>query len=422
MLEQYFVKPDTIDRIQESWIGEPIQKYVAWLNEKSYSFRTVTRRVPILMCFGEFAHGCGAKTLEDLPDLINSFSLEWVRKHGKGCSTKQELKKQTDFVINPINQMLQLSLPGYQSIVKRSTKLLPFKDTAPGFFLYLMEERGLQNTSIQKYQHGLRLFEGYLKKIKVQQFSDLSPVILSAFITENCQRMSRSSISSICCSLHVFLRYIHREQLMERDLSLAVEFPTRYRLSTIPRSISWEEVGRMLETVDRRTPVGKRDYAILLLLVTYGLRAREVAALTIDNIDWKRDRLLVPERKAGHCTAFPLSSVVGNAIVEYLRKARPKTDDRHIFFRYLAPKRPLTYVTIAARASLYLHKAGISVSRPGSHTLRHTCVQHLVDAQFPLKTIGDYVGHNSPSSTGIYSKIDVEALREVALGEGEEIL
>jgi site-specific recombinase XerD len=114
--------------------------------------------------------------------------------------------------------------------------------------------------------------------------------------------------------------------------------------------------------------------------------------------------------------------VVGEAILGYLKDGRPKTANRHLFFRAMAPWLPLSSLGVSQRATCYLQKAGITVARPGSHTLRHTCVQRLVDAHFSLKTIGDYVGHGSPDSTMIYSKVDVEALREMALGNGEEVL
>jgi len=181
-------------------------------------------------------------------------------------------------------------------------------------------------------------------------------------------------------------------------------------------------VESVLSATDRTTTRGRRDYAILLLLATYGLRASEVAKLTLEDIDWKRDRLLVPERKAGHCTGYPLSPVVWNAVLEYLRDGRPQTQDRHVFFRHLAPQGPLGSAAISARASHYLAKAGIRVPRPGSHTLRHSCVQRLIDTNLPLKTIGDYVGHRSPSSTEIYTKVAIEPLRQVALGDGEKVL
>jgi site-specific recombinase XerD len=219
----------------------------------------------------------------------------------------------------------------------------------------------------------------------------------------------------------VFLRYCHRERIINRDLSAAVQLPQAYRLAALPRAITWEEVRRMLECVDRRAALGRRDYAMLLLLVTYGLRAHEVVNLKLENIDWKRERLEIPQRKAGHWSAFPLASVVGEAIIDYLKNGRPQTTDRHVFFRALAPNRPITSAALSIAAAKYLRRAGVHVHRAGSHTLRHTCVQRLVDAQFTVKTIGDYVGHRSPSSTNIYTKVNISALREVAMGNGEAL-
>ena len=161
---------------------------------------------------------------------------------------------------------------------------------------------------------------------------------------------------------------------------------------------------------------------MLLLLVTYGLRAREVAALTLDDLDWRSNRLRIPERKAGHSTAYPLSAVVGDALLDYVKNGRPQTRDRRLFFRAMAPCLPIGHAAVSARAGHYLRKAGIRVARAGSHTLRHTCVQRLVDADFSLKAIGDFVGHRSPASTQSYSKVAVEMLRQVALGDGEDVL
>ncbi|HYT79822.1 MAG TPA: site-specific integrase, partial [Actinomycetota bacterium] len=247
--------------------------------------------------------------------------------------------------------------------------------------------------------------------------------ILSAFVVERAGAgLAKSTVRDGAGVLRVFLRYAHREGVLASDLSASVGWPQVYRLSNIPRSISWDDVNRVLAGVERRTKAGRRDYAILLLLVTYGLRGREIAALTLGDIDWKRERLAVPERKAGHSTAFPLSTVVGEAILDYLRQGRPETTDRHVFFRAAAPRRPLGPAAVSAIARKYLLKAGVDVPRPGSHTLRHSAVQRLVDADFDLKTIGDFVGHRSSRSTEIYAKVAVEALREVALGDGEEVL
>ena len=119
---------------------------------------------------------------------------------------------------------------------------------------------------------------------------------------------------------------------------------------------------------------------------------------------------------------YPLAPPVGEALLDYLKQGRPATTERAVFFRAYAPYTPLSRVAVSLRAKWYLKRAGINVPRPGSHTLRHTCVQRLVDSGLSLKTIGDFVGHRTPDATKIYAKVNVEALREVALGDGEEVL
>lgn len=419
MLERYFIRPETVDRIRTSWIAEPIERYVEWLSANGYAPRNVLRRVPILVHFGTFAYGRGARSWGELPNQVAPFAHTWAEEHGRKDKSESERHSIENEARNPVEQMLGVVLSSY-SAIGRPHKTLPFEGRIPDFFGYLRDERGLTEKSILHYRHELGCFERYLKKIALTDLRDLSPHLLSSFVTEASNHLSTSTLSGLCASLRVFLRYLYREHLIERDLSSTIESPQSYRLSDIPRSITWDQVQRTLEAVDRRTPKGKRDYAILLLLVTYGLRAREVSRLKIEDIDWKRNRLLVAERKAGHCTAYPLSSVVGQAILEYLRHGRPQTEDRRVFFRDVAPRRPLGCDAISQCVSRYLRKAGIDVARPGSHTLRHTCVQRLVDADFPLKTIGDYVGHRSPSSTEVYAKVAIEPLRRVALGDGEE--
>lgn len=421
MLEHYFIKPGTIDRIRNSWLGEPIERYVTWLHEQGYASRNVFRRVPILMHFGEFTRNEGAHTWEDLPFYVDRFVNKWVQERGINCKNERARKSVDNEARNPVQQLLCLVISDYQG-AGRSRARTPFLEYAPGFFLYLQEEKGLRRSSIAHYQHYLRLFQKYLTKIELHNLDELSPIILSAFIIDKSHSLSQSSMGGLCGTLRVFLRYLYREQRISKDLSLHVAQPQKYALCDIPRSISWNDVRRMLEVVDRRLPVGKRDYAILLLLITYGLRSQEVASLTLDNIDWKRERLFIPGRKAGHSTAYPLSPLVGEAILAYLQQVRSSIPNRHVFCRVLAPHSPLTHGSVSSRVSYYLHKAGIQVARAGSHTLRHTCVQRLIEAEIPFKTIGDYVGHRSPSSTQIYTKVSIEALRKVALGDGEDIL
>jgi len=422
MLENYFVHPDTIHEIRSCWLGEALDKYVEWLVEQGYGPGSIYSRVPVLRRFGQFAWAQGARTFDDLPEQVEPFVSHWMAERDGGRNAERTRSFQNE-IRDPVEQLLLLIVPGFVRRGRQPRGIPdPFVTQAPGFFAYLRNERGLRELSIKHYRHFLFRLETYLRHIQLDSLRDLSPQILSAFVTASTRELSPSTISGSCSSVRVFLRYLHREGLVARDLAATIEAPLKYRLSNVPRSISWDDVGRMLEVVDQRTAMGKRDYVILLLLVTYGLRSREVAALTLEDIDWERERILVPERKAGHCTAYPLSTTVGESLLVYLKEVRPKSPERQVFLRTYAPRTPLTRATVSNRATHYLRKAGIRVRRPGSHTLRHTCVQRLIDAEFPLKTIGDYVGHRSPRSTEVYSKVAVETLREVALGDGESLL
>lgn len=419
MLEKYFTKMSTIDRYQGSWISSAIEDYVVWLAGHDYKDRCIWSRVPLVFAFGEFASAQGATVLEDLPSLVEDFvEFRAAENHRRTGSTRSMAKE----VRGPVEQMLTVILAGFVP-TGRKPLAEPFAEAVPGFFDYLAGERGLRPLTVRAYRFSLDRFADYLDRIGVDSIPELSPSILSSYIVDRAgSGLAKSTVRGDAGALRVFLRFAHREGVLANDLSESVGWPQVYRLSDIPRSISWTDVNKVLASVDRRNEIGRRDYAILLLLVTYGLRAREIAALTLDDVDWKHERLAIPERKAAHSTAFPLSSVVGEALLDYLRHGRPTTDDRHVFFRSVAPHRPIGAAAVSARSSHYLLKAGITVPRPGSHTLRHSAVQRLVDADFDLKTIGDFIGHRSARSTEIYAKVDVESLRTIAMGNGEEVL
>jgi integrase/recombinase XerD len=417
MLETYFLKPETVDRVRSSWIGPEIERYVAWLAGHGYSSRCVWRRVPLLVAFGEFAHRHGARAAADLAGQVDAFTAWRVRQSRQLRHTSRPgLAKE---IRGPVEHMLTVT--GYSG--RRARRDAPFSVAVPGFLGYLADERGLRPATIAQYRYQLLVLEDWLDRAGAGQLSSLSPALIREFIADLADGgMARASIGIACSALRVFLRYAHRERALSCDLSTAVGHPLTWRLADLPRSISWEEVGQVLASVDQRPPAGKRDYAMLLLMATYGLRGREVAALTLDDIDWSRERLTVPSRKAGHSTAFPLSPDAGAALIAYLRHGRPQTASRRVFFRSLAPVQPLGPSAVSDRARHHLLAAGIQVRRPGSHTLRHSCLQRLTDTGFAWKTIGDYAGHRSPSSTEIYTKVAIEPLREVALGDGEDVL
>ena len=423
MLEKYYIRPTTIDRIHKSWIACAVEQYVSWMAERRYTDRSVSRRIPIMVSFGEFAKAHGASEVKELPDHVEPFVQAWIGGRAGGRRSARRREQLGDEVRTPIRQMLRLAVPSYIGGGRPHKPDNPFERQAPRFLKFLSEEKGLRQHSIHQYQFHLRQFAAYLKRTGVDDLAQLSPTLLSGFIADYAPpRVSWSTVRNACGVLRVFLRYLNREGVIAKDLSSLVEFPQSYRHAGVPRSISWEQVERVLAGIDRRSASGKRDYAMLLLLATYGLRAAEVASLTLDDIDWRNERLKVRERKAGNTTTYPLSAAAGAAILDYLKNGRPATTYREVFIRSCAPLAPIGSAGVVSRAAHFIRKTGISVTRAGSHVLRHSCVQRLLNAHFSLKHIGDYVGHRSASSTQIYGKIVVEQLREVALGDGEDVL
>ena len=246
MLESYFVKPYTVDRIRASWIGPEIERYVGWLAERGYAAKCVRARVPLLISFGEFAWARGARCVGELPEQVEPFVVERVaeRFDPRRAADRGVARE----VRGPLEQMLEVVLPGFVS--GRGHRPLPFAAELPGFFQYLEGERGLRPTSIASYRHHLSRLEAYLARIGVRRLSELSPAILSAFIAERAgSGLAKVSLCECCATLRVFLRYAHRERLVAIDLSGAVDGPQVYRLADIPRSITWEEVGRVLAAV-----------------------------------------------------------------------------------------------------------------------------------------------------------------------------
>jgi integrase/recombinase XerD len=346
-----------------------------------------------------------------------------MREHGTWCTSARARQSLRSHPRTPVEQTLRLVIPGFVGTTTR--RPVPFQKTAPDFFEYLRQERGLRPATLYQYVYHLRVFEAYLRRLGIGAVGEISPALLTTFLMEpglQGKPLGPGGMQGRSGTLRVFLCYLHRQQLIATDLSRAVPRRRGYRQATLPRAITRSEVEQVLAVVDRRTPIGKRDYAILLLLATYGLRAREVAALRLDDVDWHRAQIHITARKNGHSTIYPLATGVGQALAESLKAGRPSATDRQVFLRAVAPFTPLPHFAIATRASHYLHAAGVKAPRAGSHTFRHACVQRLVEADVPFKVIGDYVGHRSADSTQAYGKVAVHLLRELALGDGEEVV
>jgi len=262
-----------------------------------------------------------------------------------------------------------------------------------------------------------------LKLFEIRRLTALTPEVVLDFITEDSKKYIRKTVSSRSSTLRSLLAYLYRKGAIRRNLSGIVIGPRIYKDEACPKFISASQINTILSQIDRTTTVGLRDYAMTILLATYGLRGIEVIRLCLDDIDWRNNLIHIKARKAGNNTVYPLSSDVADAIVQYLKHARPQSDNRQIFLTVKAPYSPLIYTTaLGYKLRKYMRAAGIRITRPGTHTFRYSCAQSLLKQNTPLKVISDYLGHMQPETTQQYLKIAIDDLRSVACGDGEEVI
>jgi len=241
------------------------------------------------------------------------------------------------------------------------------------------------------------------------------------FITEYSEGYARKTISSKCTILRGLLVYLYRKGLIRTDLSNVVIGPRIYQDEACPRFISKTQIQTILSQIDCDTIAGIRDYAMIIMLATYGLRGIEVIRLRLDDIDWHKSLICIRGRKARNNSIYPLTPSVTQALVQYMKEARYPSDSRYVFVGIKAPYKPLINPgPLRFKIQAYIRKAGIEVVHPGTHTFRYSCAQMLLKQGVALKVISDYLGHTIPETTKQYIKIAVDDLREVACGDGEE--
>ena len=229
-------------------------------------------------------------------------------------------------------------------------------------------------------------------------------------------RLSTSTVADTCSSLRAFLRFLHATGRLVSDLASGVMRP-RFRLSQRPpRTLAWDDVRRILKSVEREQSPGKRDYAIILLLATYGLGAAEVLALRLEDFDWENSVFRTHRPKTKVSIELPLLSAVARALTDYLRRERPPAKgSTQLFLRKNMPYIPMTSGAIRHRIRHWATLAGIPAKVLGAHAFRHSHATRQVDAGANIKVVSDILGHRSVSSTSVYVRVALKRLRGVAL-------
>src|SRR6266436_3223550 len=388
----------------------PVAAHIGWfaesVSEQGYSLWSIHRQVLLAACFSRWLKGNGVGLRSICSDHAASY-LRYRARRVRPCrGDAAALKHLIGFLRR------EGVIPSEKKLVCQPT---PAEQCAQVYGRYLLEVRALARPTIINYVPFIRSFlEDRFGSGRVT-LSRLCASDVVRFVQRQAPRLHTKTAKLMTTALRSFLQYARYLGEVTLDLAAAVPIVANWSMTSIPRAISTEHVRQLLASIDRRTAVGRRDYAILLLLARLGLRSGEVASLELNDIDWNLGQVSV-RGKSGQRNRLPLSTEVGKAIAAYLRRGRPDSISRQVFLRGRAPICAFRGACgIGSMVRHSLERAGIQATTTGTHQFRHGLATEMLRQGASLSEIGELLGHRHPQTTKIYTKVDIKALRALAL-------
>jgi len=406
MYETLFKRPTVLARYREGPFSEARERFIERCAACGYSHSMLKKIAWVLLAV---AHGIGIDhgnvTTHDIELAVDGRTrFKHSPKHAQDSPESRQL------FVHIVTEWIR----SLDCLVPPPETERHFSAPITAFARYLCDERGLSPVTISTHCERLGWFFESLHPPR-DSLRTISIGDVDTFIEEKGnQGWKRSSLASLASSLRSFFRYAEGQGWCSRGIAAVIESPRIYAREGLPEGPSWEVVQRLLDGTRGDRPADIRAHAILILLAVYGLRRGEVAGLTLDDIDWVGERIVVSRPKQRRTQCYPLLPMLAEAIVRYLCEVRPPCTHRALFLTLCAPIRPLSAASITPIVSARLSALGVSLSPHGAHCLRHACAAHLLDSGFSLKQIGDHLGHRAANSTLSYTKVDLAGLRQVA--------
>jgi site-specific recombinase XerD len=365
-----------------------------------YTRNTIRYHLRIIDHFGRWLKRRGLATVDITNDHVSRYILQRGRiRNGDAGALTQLLALLRQHGVIPNEAAIEL-LPAEQMIAE--------------FTRYLLEERALAPSSIPNYvEYAKRFLTGRFGSRRID-LSALRAEDVIGFVQHQAAVVRGGTIKNVTTALRSFLTYVRFRGDSSVNLAAAVPKVANWSPSTIPKGLPPEDVHRVLRSCDRRTAMGRRDYAILLILARLGLRAGEVASMSLDDVDWDAGCLTI-HGKGGKRSQLPLPADVGEAIASYLRSTRPQLPTRHLFLCTQAPFRTLK--KRGAVSDVVRHafaRAGVKALRRGAHQFRHALACQMLRHGASLVEIGGILRHESVHTTALYAKVDFAALAPLA--------
>lgn len=383
-------------------LGGPLEQLCDWLHEKGYPRRSIQGRMQAASWLERILRRRDVLSLSDL--TIEELLAFAPNRAGSKSRVRGAL------VRSLAQYMSEQGCLAPSRMGLTQARVVTYRQ-------YLEHVRGLSAGTVGAHASVVTRFLDFIDyDSSPERISELSSAEVDAFVSKTSERVSRGAVGNTTCALRAFLRYLAAVGDGPPGLHTLVVAPRVPGDTELPRTLPWTAVVALLRAIDRETSKGKRDYAAFLLIATYGLRTSEVRALRLDDISWRAGHIRVPQPKTGRCLPLPMTDEVATALLDYLRRGRPPTRHRHVFLRVEAPVGPLGKCALVAAFRVWSRRAGIEVPpRGGPHSLRHTRALQMLRDGTALKTIGDILGHRNSESTGVYLRLDIDDLRDVAL-------
>lgn len=380
-----------------------INPYLALIREQGYAVGSLYEQLHVLKVCDRWMKQTG-RDVRDLDEAAMRDCLQRVSRRGYGRNAGS----------STLRRLLGMLRKLGATPPAKAGRLSQLEQLLGAYERFLLDERNLAPHTVAHRRLVASRFLSEKFGDGPQNLSKLRAPDITMYVQEHAHEHGPFYARHLVVGMRVFLRYVHYKGLTDTDLSVAVPTVARWSLSTLPKHLSAAQVRQVLGHCGRSTPLGRRNYAILLLLARLGLRAGEVARLNLEDIDWENGLITVSGK--GKWAQLPMPADVTRAIVRYLRGGRPRCESRRLFIRDSAPIGGFcgagAITSIVKRA---LAKAGVESARKGAHLLRHSLATDMLRKGASLDEIGEVLRHKSPDTTAIYAKVALDALRTLAL-------
>ena len=411
MFEKLFTKPFTIERYRSAPLAEHRRRYLRHLATQGaarLTLRQIANDQVRLLCILDLKEGERISV-----SRIEATAADWP--HARVYRVGRRLRSSRRSVKYALGRIVRwLRFLGWLDEPIARPRHLHGAEVAT-YERWMRDERGYVEVSIQDRLRTADEFFDWLKA-KGKPLGSVTIANIDASIAAKaaCRDYSRVTIRTHAARLRTFFRFAEERGWCKPGTAAGIIPERLYPGQNVRSTLSQSDIRNLLATTEGDRPVDKRDRAILMLFIVYGLRAGEVRCLQLEDLDWHNETLRVHRPKTGRTDLYPLSRAVGQAIVRYLLEVRPPWPERALFLTISAPIRPLGRTAPGTIVRRRMDNAGIAAARRGPHALRHTAAQHLLDRGASMKVIGDYLGHRNARSTKTYARFDLNALREVA--------